>query len=72
MNTVSFRLSNDEKDFMQRLADSKEISLSELAKTTILESLEKQIDLETYNNLMKKHQINDESISHAEMMQELI
>lgn len=71
MSTVTFRLSDDEKEFMQKMADFNGLSLSELARTKILESLEDQIDLETYNKLMKEHQTKDESISHAEMMRKL-
>jgi len=71
MSTVTFRLSDDEKEFMQKMADFNGLSLSELARTKILESLEDQLDLETYNKLMKEHQTKDESISHAEMMREL-
>ncbi|WP_086315433.1 hypothetical protein A5821_002918 [Enterococcus sp. 7F3_DIV0205] len=71
MSTVTFRLSEDEKEFMQKMADFNGLSLSELARTKILENLEDQIDMDTYNKLMKEHRIKDESISHVEMVKKL-
>lgn len=71
MSTVTFRVSKEEKEFMQRMAKFNGLTLSELARTKVMESLEDQIDLDIYNELMKKHQMKDESISHSEMMKEL-
>ncbi|MGG5313992.1 MULTISPECIES: type II toxin-antitoxin system RelB family antitoxin [unclassified Enterococcus] len=53
------------------MADLKGLTISELARTMILGTLEKQIDLAIYNEAMKEHQKFDESVSHDEMKKEL-
>lgn len=71
MSTVTFRVTDEEKSFIQAMADLNGISLSELARTKLLEGLEDQIDMALYEKAMKSHELNDESISHQEMLQEL-
>ncbi len=71
MSTVTFRVTDDEKSFIQSMADLNGLSLSELARTKLLEGLEDQIDMVLYNKAMKEHQLNDESISHHDMLKEL-
>lgn len=71
MSTVTFRVSEEEKQFMQSMAELHGLSLSELARKNILENLENQLDLATYRRLMTEHQVKDTSISHAEMLKEL-
>ncbi|WP_242542626.1 DUF6290 family protein [Enterococcus sp. DIV1298c] len=53
------------------MADLKGLTISELASTMILGTLEKQMDLAIYNEAMKEHQKFDESVSHDEMKKEL-
>lgn len=71
MSTVTFRVTDDEKSFIQSMADLNGLSLSELARTKLLESLENQIDMVLYDKAMKAHQLNDESVSHHDMLKEL-
>lgn len=71
MSTVTFRVTDEEKLFIQSMADLNGLSLSELARKKILESLEEQIDMSLYEKAMKAHQEKDESISHQEMLREL-
>ncbi|MGO2629040.1 MAG: type II toxin-antitoxin system RelB family antitoxin [Enterococcus italicus] len=47
------------------------LSLSELARTKLLEVLEDQVDMNLYQKVMKDHELNDESISHPDMLREL-
>ncbi len=71
MSTVTFRVTDDEKAFIQSMAELNGLSLSELARTKLLESLEDQIDINLYEKAMKAHKVKDESISHQEMLREL-
>lgn len=71
MSTVTFRVSDEEKSFIQSMADFNGLSLSELARTKLLEGLEDQIDMVLYEKAMKDHELNDESISHQDMLLEL-
>lgn len=71
MSTVTFRVTDEEKQFMQDMADLKGLTLSELARTQLLATLENQIDLKLYEKAIQAHQVKDESISHEEMLKEL-
>ncbi len=70
-STVTFRLSKEEKDFLEKTADFNNLSLSDFVRQKALESAEEQIDLQTYKQLMKEHEKKDQSISHEEMLKEL-
>lgn len=71
MNQLTFQVTNEEKRWMQSIADTKGVTLSELIRTTVLEALENQHDLMLYEDAMKAHQLKDESISHEEMIREM-
>lgn len=71
MSTVTFRVTDEEKMFIQSMADLNGLSLSELARTKLLEGLEDQIDMVLYDRAMRAHELNDESISHKDMLREL-
>lgn len=71
MSNITFRVSEEEKAFMLAMADLNGMTVSELARTTLLETLEDQIDMDIYNKAMKDHKSLDESISHEEMKREL-
>ncbi|MBC1567230.1 type II toxin-antitoxin system RelB family antitoxin [Listeria booriae] len=67
MTTITFRVSEEEKEFIQRMAEFNGMSLSELSRNQILESLEDQIDLRLYEKALQAHHTKDESISLQEM-----
>ncbi|MBC1798472.1 toxin-antitoxin system antitoxin subunit [Listeria booriae] len=67
MTTITFRVSEEEKEFIQRMAEFNGMSLSELSRNQILESLEDQIDLRLYEKALQAHRTKDESISLQEM-----
>ncbi|WP_430604188.1 hypothetical protein IGJ19_002595 [Enterococcus sp. DIV1368b] len=71
MSEITIRVSEEEKSFILAMADLKGLTISELARTMILGTLEKQIDLAIYNEAMKDHQKLDESLSHDEMKKKL-
>ncbi|MBC1339440.1 toxin-antitoxin system antitoxin subunit [Listeria innocua] len=71
MTTITFRVSDKEKAFIQEMAKFNGISISELSRKQIIEGLEDQIDLQSYERAIKAHQVKDESISLDEMKKEL-
>ncbi|EDN8189364.1 toxin-antitoxin system antitoxin subunit [Listeria monocytogenes] len=71
MTTITFRVSEKEKAFIQEMAKFNGISISELSRKQIIEGLENQIDLQSYERAIKMHQLKDESISFDEMKKEL-
>jgi len=71
MSTITFRVTEEEKAFMLAMADLNGVTISELARTKLLESLEDQIDIDIYKKAMEEYQALDESISHEEMKREL-
>ncbi|MDR1473352.1 MAG: DUF6290 family protein [Lactobacillales bacterium] len=71
MPTISFQISDQEKEFIEQMVKFNGMSLSKLIRKKVLESLEEQIDIESYEQMIKYHQIKDESISHKEMKREL-
>ena len=70
-STITFRVSEDEKDFFEAMAKFNQMSISEMIREKALEALEDQYDLQSYKKAMKQHRIKDESISLAEMRKEL-
>ncbi|MDR0691298.1 MAG: DUF6290 family protein [Streptococcaceae bacterium] len=71
MPTISFRISNQEKEFIEQMAKFNGMSLSKLIRKKLLEALKEQMDMESYEKMIKLHQIKDESLSHEEMKREL-
>ncbi|GEQ49179.1 type II toxin-antitoxin system RelB family antitoxin [Tetragenococcus koreensis] len=69
--TITFRLSKEEKEFLEKIADFNDLSLSDFVRKETLEAAEEQIDRQTYKKLMEEHEENDQSISHQEMLKEL-
>lgn len=69
--TITFRLSKEEKKFLEKIADFNDLSLSDFVRKETLEAAEEQIDRQTYKKLMEEHEENDQSISHQEMLKEL-
>ena len=71
MSSITFRVSDEEKDFLLEMADLNGMTISELARTKLIESLEDQIDIDIYEKAIAEHKEHDESISHEEMKREL-
>ncbi|MDU5333362.1 type II toxin-antitoxin system RelB family antitoxin [Enterococcus sp.] len=71
MNSITFRVSDEEKEFILAMADLNGMTVSELARTKLIESLQDQIDIDIYKKLMVEHMEQNQSISHEEMKREL-
>ncbi|MBU5360242.1 toxin-antitoxin system antitoxin subunit [Enterococcus raffinosus] len=67
MGSITFRVSDEEKEFLLAMADLNGMTISELVRTKLMESLEDQIDI----NINEKANERDKSISHEEMKREL-
>lgn len=71
MPVISIRVSNEEKDFLEKVANFNGDNISEFMRRNSLQTAESLVDFETYKKLMKDHEKNDQSISHEEMLKEL-
>ncbi|MGY3777895.1 type II toxin-antitoxin system RelB family antitoxin [Isobaculum melis] len=71
MHTINFQVSEEEKSFILAMADLNGMTISELVRTKLLETLEDQMDKDIYKKAMENHDTLDESISHEEMKREL-
>ena len=71
MNTITFGVTDEEMAFIQSIADLKEVNVSELARTILLDGLEDQVDIDLFEKAIKEHELNDKSISHQDMLSNL-
>lgn len=71
MATITFRISDEEKNFLESVAKFNGDSLSDFVRSESLHAAENLIDFQTYQKLMAQHKEKDESISHDEMLKEL-
>lgn len=71
MPVISIRVSDEEKDFLQKVAEFHGDNVSEFMRSNSLQSAESLVDFETYKKLMKEHATNDQSISHEDMLKGL-
>lgn len=71
MNSITFRVSDEEKEFILAMANLNGMTVSELTRTKLIESLEDQIDIDIYKKAMVEHKEQNQSISHEEMKREL-
>lgn len=65
--TISVRLSDKDAKLIKTYADINNISLSDLIRNTILEKIEDEYDLESYNKAMKEYKENPKTYSHEEV-----
>lgn len=65
--TISVRLSDKDTKLIKTYADINNISLSDLIRNTILEKIEDEYDLESYNKAMKEYKENPKTYSHEEV-----
>lgn len=65
--TISVRLSDKDTKLIKTYAKLNNISLSDLVRNTILEKIEDEYDLESYNKAMKEYKENPKTYSHEEV-----
>lgn len=71
MTVISLRLDEQEDRLIKEYAKTKNISVSALIRSSVLEKIEDEIDLGLYNQAMKEHRENPQSISFEDMLKEL-
>ena len=71
MTVISLRLDEQEDKLIKEYAKTKNISVSALIRSSVLEKIEDEIDLGLYNQAMKEHKENPQSISFEDMLMEL-
>lgn len=71
MTVISRRLDEQEDKLIKGYARTKNISVSALIRSSVLEKIEDEIDLGLYNQAMKEHRENPQSISFEDMLKEL-
>ncbi|TPR55417.1 type II toxin-antitoxin system RelB family antitoxin [Enterococcus sp. OL5] len=71
MSTITFRVSEEEKEFLEKISEFENVSLSDFVRQQAIKAAEDLVDYQTYRELMEEHKKKDESISHEQMMKEL-
>ncbi|HAP7170788.1 TPA: DUF1778 domain-containing protein [Enterococcus faecium] len=71
MPVISIRVSKEEKDFLEKVAEFNGDNISEFMRSNSLQTAETLVDFATYKQLMKEHEESDQSISHEDMLKEL-
>ncbi|WP_369670117.1 type II toxin-antitoxin system RelB family antitoxin [Enterococcus lactis] len=64
MPRINIRVSIEEKDFLEKVANFNGDSISEFIRSNSLQSAKPLVDFEIYKELMKEHKKNNQSISH--------
>ena len=69
--TISLRLNDADAALMRKYAELKEMSISELVRTAVLEKIEDEIDLEAYERAHRAFSANPVAYTFAEVEKEL-
>jgi hypothetical protein len=64
-------MNDDEERLIKEYAKVNNISISELFRSSVLEKIPNNIDLELYHQAMKEHQTDPKDISFDKMLKEL-
>ena len=71
MATITVRVSESEKQFLDAMAKFEGKSLSELLKTTTLESLENSYDAIVAEKAYEEYLVDPVTVDHDDLMKEL-
>ena len=69
--TISVRLSDKDTELIKAYAEMNNISLSDLIRNAVLEKIEDEYDLESYNKAMKEYKKNPKKYTMKEVKEEL-
>ena len=67
MSTITFRVSEEEKQFLEKMSKFENVSLSDFVRQQAIKAAEDKMDYKTYLELMAEHKKKDESISFDEL-----
>lgn len=65
--TISVRLNDKDTELIKTYAEMNNISLSDLIRNAVIEKIEDEYDLESYNKAMKEYKENPKTYSHEEV-----
>lgn len=69
--TISVRLNEEDTNLIKTYAEINNISLSELIRNAILEKIEDEYDLKSYDKAMKKYKANPKTYTLDDIKKEL-
>ena len=69
--TISVRLSDKETELIKAYASINNISLSDLIRKAVLEKIEDEYDLESYNKAIEEYNKNPKTYTLKEVKEEL-
>ena len=69
--TISVRLSDKDTELIKAYADLNNISISDLIRNAILEKIEDEYDLESYNKAMEEYKRNPKTYTLEEIKEEM-
>lgn len=69
--TISVRLSDKDTELIKAYADLNNISVSDLIRNAILEKIEDEYDLESYNKAMEEYKRNPKTYTLEEIKEEM-
>ncbi len=69
--TISVRLSDRDTELIKAYADINNISLSDLIRSAVLEKIENEYDLESYNKAIEEYKNNPKTYTLKEVKEEL-
>ena len=65
--TISLRLNDEDTMLIKKYAEINNISISDLFRQAVLERIEDEYDLQTYNKAIKEYEANPVTYSHDEV-----
>lgn len=69
--TISVRLNDQDTELIKAYADMNNISLSDLIRNAVLEKIENEYDLESYNKAIEEYRKNPKTYTLEEVKEEL-
>lgn len=69
--TVSLRLNEEDELLIKKYAELKQVSLSELFRNALIEKIESEYDLESYNKAVEEYKKNPKTYTLDEVKKEL-
>ena len=69
--TISVRLSDRDTELIKAYADINNISLSDLIRSAVLEKIENEYDLQSYNKAIEEYKKNPKTYTLKEVKEEL-
>ncbi|WP_161879340.1 type II toxin-antitoxin system RelB family antitoxin [Alkalibacterium sp. MB6] len=71
MAVITLRIDSQEDKLIREYAKANNMSVSALIRSSVLEKIEDEIDLDLYNQAMKEHKEHPQSITFEDMLKEL-